>query len=68
MNLKDKKKCDDCKSNVIKYCDGYILKDWSGNDADIAENSSVGTGFGEVLDLSRVQEECQGIEVFKLSR
>ena len=22
--------CEDCRSNVRHYCDGYILKDWSG--------------------------------------
>lgn len=22
--------CEDCRSNVRHYCEGYILKDWSG--------------------------------------
>lgn len=25
-----KKNCNDCKSYVLHYCDGYIFKDWSG--------------------------------------
>jgi hypothetical protein len=24
------KRCDECKSNVRNYSDGFILKDWSG--------------------------------------
>ena len=31
MNPKDKKECSDCKSNVVKYCDGFIFRDWSGS-------------------------------------
>jgi hypothetical protein len=29
MALKDKVSCEDCKSNVRKYADGYILKDFT---------------------------------------
>lgn len=29
-NEKRKVHCDDCKSNVRKYCDGFIFKDFSG--------------------------------------
>lgn len=36
MNLKDKKNCADCKSNVVKYCDGFILKDWTRYQGNVA--------------------------------
>lgn len=36
--MSNKRSCEDCKSNVRGYSDGYVLKDWSGKfTGDVSE-------------------------------
>lgn len=72
--MKEEKLCTNCKSNMVKYCDGYVHRDWSGTFAgdpkDLPEipDSSVFWTYMECKKNSKglkylnLTLDCQGFE------